>query len=362
MASFRPHKGRWTVTVRIPAEFQGPVAARSISETFPKKREAQTWADGIETGIKLGTWRDPRLEDRKTSGRCEDRPLRDTIQRYKDTVTPTKKGAAKEATLLERWMRHELADRPTRTIARSDIATYRDERVRAKKAPQTIRNEINTLSAVFGYAKSDWGYDLENPVRDLLSQRKGVLPKARPGRERRLVGDEQSRLEKALTEGGDGEGMLALWRVLLDTGMRLGEALGLTVATVRNGERSLLLPDTKNGTTREVLLSDQAWTDLCDHIRGLDDDELLFPGQGVVDYRWKLARATAKVSGFRIHDLRHEALSRMAARGVDIKTMMSQSGHKTPAMLMRYLNPTREERRLKLFGESSSYFQHQVAA
>jgi integrase len=185
----------------------------------------------------------------------------------------------------------------------------------------------------------------------LISQRRGVLPKGRPGRDRRLLDGEQGRLEKALLAGGDGEDMLALWRVLLDTGMRLGEALGLTVAAVRGGDRSLMLMDTKNGSSREVLLSDQAWNDLSIHAEGLDAAELLFPGQGTVDHRWKLARKAAKVKGFRIHDLRHEALSRMAARGVDLKTMMLQSGHKTPAMLLRYLNPTREERRRALFGE-----------
>lgn len=301
--------------------------------------------------MRLGTWADPRLEERKSSGRWEDRPLRDTLDRYKAQVTPTKKGEAKERTLLDRWMRHELAARPMRTITRSDIAAYRDERLAAKKAPSTIKNEINTLSGVFGYARTDWGYDVTNPIRDLTSRRKGVLPKSRPGRDRRLLEGEQERLEKALLAGGDGDDMLALWRVLLDTGMRLGEAQDLTAGAARKGDRSLMLPETKNGSAREVLVSDQAWADLCAHAEGLDDPELLFPGRGTIDHRWKLARKAAKVKDFRIHDLRHEALSRMAARGVDLKTMMLQSGHKTPGMLLRYLNPTREERRRALFGE-----------
>lgn len=354
MASLVKRGGRWTATARIPESFKGPVAARSIAATFRTKGEASLWAESTESSMRLGTWMDPRLEEQKSSGRWEDRPLRDTLDRYQTQVTPTKKGESKEKTLLDRWMRHELASRPMRTITRSDIASYRDERIASGRAPQTIRNEINTLSAVFGYARTDWGYDLTNPVRDLTSRRKGVLPKGRPGRDRRLLDGEQQRLEGALLAGGDGEDMLALWRVLLDTGMRLGEALGLTVAAVRGGDRSLMLRDTKNGSSREVLLSDQAWSDLCAHAEGLDAPELLFPGQGTVDHRWKLARKAAKVRGFRIHDLRHEALSRMAARGVDLKTMMLQSGHKTPGMLLRYLNPTREERRRSLFGEPAS--------
>ncbi|CTQ73621.1 hypothetical protein LAX5112_03599 [Roseibium alexandrii] len=57
-----------------------------------------------------------------------------------------------------------------------------------------------------------------------------------------------------------------------------------------------------------------------------------------------------EVINFKLHDLRHEDFSRMAARDVDLKTIiMLQSGHKTPAMLLRYLNPTTKERSHKLF-------------
>ncbi len=350
MASYRKHKGRWTATVRIPSDFTGPVAKKSLSETFRTKTDATVWVRDVESRIKLGTWKDPRLEERMSSGRWEDRPLRETIARFRKIVTPSKKGAKQETTLLLRWERHPLAERPMRTISRSDIAAYRDERLEQQKAPQTIRNEINTLSAVFQYAKYDWGYELENPVKE-LTQRKGALPKARKGRDRRLIGNEQERLEAALLAGEDGENMLALWRLLLDTGMRLSEVLSLDVECVRNGDRSLVLTSTKNGDDREVLVSDEAWTELLDHVSGLDDAEpLINLHVDAVEYRWRTARAFAKVTNFRLHDLRHEALSRMAARDVDLKTMMLQSGHKTPAMLLRYLNPTTEERRRKLFG------------
>ena len=63
-------------------------------------------------------------------------------------------------------------------------------------------------------------------------------------------------------------------------------------------------------------------------------------------------RIAAEAPDLRIHDLRHEALSSMASRGADLKTLMRQSGHKTVAVLMRYLNPTPQEQRKRLFGGS----------
>ncbi|WP_415195468.1 tyrosine-type recombinase/integrase [Rhodopseudomonas sp.] len=64
-------------------------------------------------------------------------------------------------------------------------------------------------------------------------------------------------------------------------------------------------------------------------------------------------RITAQCPDLRIHDLRHEALSRMSARGADLKTLMRQSGHKTVAVLMRYLNPTPAEQRSRLFPDDA---------
>lgn len=64
-------------------------------------------------------------------------------------------------------------------------------------------------------------------------------------------------------------------------------------------------------------------------------------------------RITAQCPDLRIHDLRHEALSRMSARGADLKTLMWQSGNKTVAVLMRYLNPTPAEQRWRLFPDDA---------
>lgn len=354
MASFRKHKGRWTATVRIPANFSGPAAKASISETFTRRADARTWANATETDIKLGRWKDPRL-NRRAATRWEDRPFRDTLDRYRKHVTPEKDGEPQEYSLIGRLMQHPLAEQPMRLIERSDIAEYRDERVAAGKAPQTVKNEVLTLSGIFNYAIADWGYELGNPVRELL-QRRGALPKARPGRDRRLVGGEQHRLETALTTVGKGHEMIVLWRLLLDTGMRLGEALSIRASALRSGQPRVIVlaaGDTKTKTGREVIVSAETWSALSAYVKNIKPERKLFTmTRGDVEYRFALARDKAGVKDFRLHDLRHEALSRMAAAGLNIKQMMMQSGHKTPAMLMRYINPTIDER-MKAFDEAA---------
>jgi integrase len=44
----------------------------------------------------------------------------------------------------------------------------------------------------------------------------------------------------------------------------------------------------------------------------------------------------AKIKGFRFHDLRHEAVSRLVAAGLSDQEAASISGHKSMQMLRRY--------------------------
>ena len=46
----------------------------------------------------------------------------------------------------------------------------------------------------------------------------------------------------------------------------------------------------------------------------------------------------ATIAGFRFHDLRHTAITRMIEAGMQLAEVMRVSGHTTPAMRWRYLN------------------------
>jgi integrase len=59
-------------------------------------------------------------------------------------------------------------------------------------------------------------------------------------------------------------------RLLLYTGMRLSEALDITIGRVDLQRRTIYLPETKNGEARPVYLPEPAVTALANHPRGLD--------------------------------------------------------------------------------------------
>jgi integrase len=58
----------------------------------------------------------------------------------------------------------------------------------------------------------------------------------------------------------------------------------------------------------------------------------------MVSYRWRRMREKTGITNLKIHDLRHEALSRMAEKGLHIGELKAQSGHKTAQTLLRYVN------------------------
>lgn len=348
-------RGRnWTATARLPDTFQGPAASKSISKTFQKKDAAKLWLSSTETAMKLGNWRDPRLE-LKAYGPLgwPEKRFAEALDDYRIKVTPEKKGASQEVAMLQMLAREEFAQKRIRDLMVSDFADFRDARDKAGKSASTIRNNLNTISAVYEWLIHEKAVDIANPIASLRKRRRGV-PQPTGHRERRLLDGEEEAIAQAIEElpvDPTRRQWRALFPLLLDTGMRLGEAISIECAWIRRDYGFVFIPDSKNGSVRHVALSDRAYAGLLELTDGEPADSKVFRfTPWVAKDAWRNEiRVRAGCQDLRIHDLRHEALSRMAARGAELKTLMRQSGHKTVAVLMRYLNPTPAEQRARLF-------------
>lgn len=356
MASITKRAGKWTVTARLPDTFKGPCKSRSISNTFKSKRDAQLWIDATESAMRLGTWKDPRLDPKPgTSKGYLDRQIKDVFGEYRNKITPEKKGASQEVAMINMLARETFASKTIRELTVDDFAAFRDARSDEGRAASTIRNNLNTISAVYEWLIHEKSVLTLNPIASLRKRKRGI-PQPGAGRERRLRLGEEERIWAALTgETWQNRQWLALFPVLLDTGMRVGEARQIVAGWVRQEEGFVVIPDSKNNSKRYVALSDRAYEILLKQAEGEPDDARVFRfDKSSCEHEWQKIREAAACPDLRIHDLRHEALSRMAANGADLKTLMRQSGHKTVAVLMRYLNPTKEEQRARLFGGASS--------
>jgi len=121
------------------------------------------------------------------------------------------------------------------------------------------------------------------------------------------------------------------------TGVRQGEALGLTWDRVDRARGAVRLEVTKSGLRREVPLNSNAdavlarrWSEGASGV--------VFGSRKWNSFRsaWETALCATGIEDFRFHDLRHTFASWLVQRGRTSKEIQTALGHQTPAMTNRY--------------------------
>ena len=102
-------------------------------------------------------------------------------------------------------------------------------------------------------------------------------------------------------------------------------------------KRTVYLPKTKNGESRVVPLSSTAKAVLGELPRSIDG-RVLPTNKQTLYSAFAAACQRAAIDDFTFHDLRHEALSRLAERGdLSILELSAISGHKTLRLVQLYV-------------------------
>ncbi len=134
--------------------------------------------------------------------------------------------------------------------------------------------------------------------------------------------------------------IVALIRLLIFTGCRLGEILTLKWEYVDIDNHCLRLPDSKTGA-KIVYLSPPALETLND-IKAKKDNPYVITGriEGMhlinPQKAWQRIRIKAQLQGVRIHDLRHSFASIGAASGLSLPIIGALLGHKQTQTTARY--------------------------
>lgn len=226
-------------------------------------------------------------------------------------------------------------------VTPSVVAAYRDRRLETCQ-PSTVARDLAVLSSIFNHARREWQIGTLNPVSAIRK------PAVGPGRDRVLsVAEERRLLHYALPTGRRNPLLLPLLRVALETAMRKGELLGMRWEDVDLDRAVVQLQMTKNGSSRRVPLSSNAVLVLKSIPR--HDSGNVFPiGVAALDRMFRRLCQRAQVDGFRFHDLRHTATTRLAAKLPNIIELAAVTGHQSLQMLKRYLHPSAEELARKL--------------
>ena len=316
MASIRQRGRSWYAEVRRKGV--------SRNGTFRTKTQAKQWAQEVEDAIDDGLSVDAHT-------------LHDALRRYSREVSEHKRGRKWEQVRLARFER-ELPDVPIERIRASDFADWRDTRLRSV-ATSSVRRELVLLSAVFNVARREWGWLASNPIEDVRR------PPERPSREQ-LISEAQA---KAIFDvAGYTRGMrcytsthltAAALDLALETAMRRGEIVGLRGPFIDLVSQVVTLPETKNGSSRQVPLSSGA-------VRILEslDHERPFPlSADTLSVTFRRLAAEAGMRGqFTFHDARASAITRLAQR-LEIYDLARMTGHKDLRQLQGYYRATAAE-------------------
>ena len=260
-------------------------------------------------------------------------------QRYlEEHAKPKKKPASytRDKRLIERFILPAIGRKRIDALNRGDVAKLHT------KIGQVTPIQANRTLAVLSKMMTQairWGLrvDETNPCK-FLERFKETK------RERFLSPEEISRLgaalKKAEHEGMGSPSAINAIRLLLLTGARLGEVLGLRWEWIDLERGQIRLPDSKTGA-KAIPLGDAALTLLSELPRTAGNPHI-FPGkkfgQPLKDPNatWRMIRDMAELKGVRIHDLRHSWASQAASAGLSLPMIGAVLGHSEPSTTQRY--------------------------
>ena len=287
------------------------------------------------------------------------------------------------------------------SIGAAAISSYQTERVKTV-SPRTVNLDLELLRCLLKHAK----------VWDRLSGDVKPLPESRQGPGRALEEAQERVLLDAARAKTEWEAAFFAAMVAANTTMRGCEIKGLRLANVSLVDREVLIRKSKTDAgMRQIPLNDAAmwaFARLLERANALGSSEpehFLFPrclsretkaanrGTGYDPTRpqktWRSAwrslvkeaalrsgrqaarkaletgrglraaiaafkRAAAPLEGFRFHDLRHTAITKLAESQASDQTIMSIAGHLDRAMLEHYSH-VRRDAKLKAVNSIQSY-------
>lgn len=334
MATIRKlDSGKWQFVVRR-------VGHKPASKTFSTRIDGERWARQLEVDMDRGAYIP-----------ASSITLGTLIDRYVAEVSPLKKSCKNDIHRLH-YLKAHFGKVAVSSLRSSHVASWRDKRLQEGKAAGTVIKEINSLSHLIEVAMKDWGVGLPSNVVKMVRK-----PKQAKGRDRRLYAGELD----AIFHATQSTVLVPIIHVALETAMRMGEIVKLRWEDIDYKRSIAKLNDTKNGDDRLIPLSLKALATL----KNIPRNKLRGPifeltAHAVsVAFRRSVKRArqayeASCVAGnvksdpcflvdLHFHDLRHEAVSRLFEKGLNVMETASVSGHRTLQMLKRYTHLNAEQ-------------------
>jgi integrase len=326
MASIKKRPdGAWRARYRDPS-------GKEHAAHFDRKVDGERWIREHAGAVDRGTWIDPAGARRTVKEYAEQWRM---AQMHRPTT------AASAETLLRLHVYPTFGDRQLGSVRRSDIQAWVSGRIAAGLAPSTVRTIHCYLAAVFRSA-------VEDRLIPASPCSRIALPKGQPKRIEPMTTEAVERLAGEVPVR-----YRALIITAAGTGLRQGEALGMTVDRIDFLRRTLTidrqlvtmpgrapyLAEPKTQASSRVIPLPQVVVDaLAVHLAAFRAGAGGFvftteAGEPISrstasKYIWNPAAKRAGLApGVTFHDLRHYFASLLIRHGESVKTVQARLGH-----------------------------------
>jgi integrase len=255
------------------------------------------------------------------------------------------KNIAKKRQQLAQHLVPALGDERLSSLTRSALDRYRQQRLDEGASDATVNREMATVSHLLTVATDEkW-----------ISVRPCKVPKVAEPEAAKIIlsgAEQQALLQAAMNDIDSYVYLFVLFGI--NTPMRHSEILSSRYDEVDFDNNLLTVPDAKAGPRIQPLTAELVAALQRERDMATDEAGWIFPSLrpklSECGHRSTMARSFARVvkaAGLRRHAwphlMRHTAVSRLIKAGVDLKTVQAISGHKTMAMLLRYLQTSAPE-------------------
>lgn len=315
---------RYRVQGRQRRETLGPVSSLSLdSGPLSARSRAKALLAQVAAGV------DPACEEAQRAT-LDEAFARAAQEHFKQHCSPA--WTARVQDMYERLVKPVLGHRAVSDISRKDIAELH---VKLSVRPTQANRTLAMLSKVFTLVEQ---WELRAPGSNPC---KGIAKNTEKRREGLLNAAEVEAIHAALdelkTEGRVSKGAALAIRLLSNTGCRASEIIKLEWGWVnlarkeirwRKSKTGFMVKPIVAGTVELFKAARQEAVVGVGHVCAADYDQ--------VDHAWHLALKRAGVKHCGLHTLRHNYCTKVAEANLPLHESMALTGHRTPAMFLRY--------------------------
>ena len=269
----------------------------------------------------------------------EDKTFKEMVTKFTEENIPMRSKVVYQSIL--KTFSKTFNDLPLTSITTDLVNKFKKNLRDEGKKTGGINHKLRVLKRMFNVATMEWGWFKENPIRLVHLESKEMK------RDRWITVDDEI---KILSHSPEWLKDFVIFAV--NTGLRVGEIVGLAWTNVDLFRRTLTVVKSKNDEPRTIPMNVTVFEMLKEKskVRSIMCDKVFqMNGRNFykrrIQYAFKETCKKAGLSDLHFHDLRHTFATRLVQARENLYNVQILLGHKSPIMTQRYAHHNPESLR-----------------